>query len=203
MTTIKRTKVKAVREWRTFVSCKSFFKSAACLVLWNCFTKSVCVCVPTYLPILACLYKLTHMSIFLSGKYSPYTRNKGPKNPTICFCTSKHLARRWVSFPSQKRKWTLTTDIKFDFHSGLFWCSKTEKHRSRPVRLTGNMYFIIWKAMLMWTKMKSSPEALLEEISKNDVTDRLYNIKKIFLCVMCCSELLKYAFLVTYFRNFK
>ena len=75
-----------------------------------------CVCVPTYL----CLSVQTDK--FLSGKYSLYIRDKGPINPTTLVSFGMFL------FQAKKRVWPLATDIESGFHSGLFWCSPTEKH---------------------------------------------------------------------------
>ena len=99
---------------------------------WNCFTKSVCVrvcmsvctcvcvCVylATYLPNFVCPYKLTHVNN-LSGKYSLYTWDKGPKNPTISFCTSKLQFKGGFLFQAKKQVWQLTTDIESAFHSSF------------------------------------------------------------------------------------
>ena len=52
----------------------------------------------------------------------------------------------------------------------------------------------VWP-VLMQTKMKSSPEASLEEFSKNNTIKRLKAVKKIFLRIM--EQLLKYASLAT------
>jgi len=75
----------------------SFFKLPNEIVL-----RKACECVPTYLPIFVCPYKLTHVSSFLSGKYSLYTRDKGPINPTISYCTSKLWFEGGFLIPSQK-----------------------------------------------------------------------------------------------------
>ena len=50
-------------------------------------------------PIFVCPYKLTHMSNFLSGKYSLYTWNEGPINPTISFYTNKLWFKRGAGTP--------------------------------------------------------------------------------------------------------
>ena len=39
----------------------------------------------------------------------------------------------------------LFTDSETGFPSCVYCCFTTENHRSRPVRLTGNAYLIIWK----------------------------------------------------------
>jgi len=47
-----------------------------------------CVYLPIYLSLFVDLHKLTHMSNFSSGKFSLYTRDKGPINPTTSYCTT-------------------------------------------------------------------------------------------------------------------
>ena len=82
----------------------------------NCFKKSVCV----YLPIFVCSYRLTCVNNFLSGKYCLYTRDKGPINPIISYCTSKFRFKGGFLFQAKKQVWWLTTDIKSGFHCGFF-----------------------------------------------------------------------------------
>ena len=146
------------------------------LISWNCFTKSVCVYLPiylstypTYLPIFVCPYKLIHMSKFLSGKRSLYTWDKSPINPAISYCASKLRFEGGFLFQAKKRVWRLTTDIKSGFHSGLFWCSLNEKQQSKPVRLTGNAYLIVWKVGMTRTYVNENeeqPEGFAERIFK-------------------------------------
>ena len=59
------------------------FKPAMHLVYWNWFMKSVRVSVLIYLQycIIVCLYKLTRVSKFVSGKYKLYTWDISPKSP--------------------------------------------------------------------------------------------------------------------------
>ena len=60
------------------------------------------------------------------------------------------------------------------------------------VRFIGNVYHIIWKVGMACTKMKNSPEALLEEFSKNN------RVMKIFLCIVChLEQLFKCTSIVT------
>ena len=69
----------------------------------------------------------------------------------------------------------LSTDLKPDFPGGVFCYFTAEKHLSTPFRLPANVYLVVLKVGLTTyaNKMKSSPEALLQEFSKNNVLDRL------------------------------
>jgi len=67
--------------------------------------------------------------------------------------------RKNNSVPSTARN-TKTIELTRRGHKEIFWCSVTEKHQSRPVRLPQ-------------TKIKSSPEALLEELLMSKIIDRL------------------------------
>jgi len=79
-------------------------------------------------------------------------------------------------FELKNQVWQLATDFEFGFSSQLFWFYTTEKHQSGTVRLTGNAYLVIWKVGMTHTyvnKNESSPEALLQEFSKNNTIEKL------------------------------
>ena len=145
----------AITKSNDYINCSQspllVFKPGVRPFSWNCSTKSVCTYLSTYLY----LYKLTHVSHFLSGKYSLYARDKGPINPTISYHTSKLQFKGGFLFQAKKRVWQLITGIESGFHSGLFWCSLTEKQWSRPIRLTGNAYLVVWKVGVTRTYMNN------------------------------------------------
>ena len=139
-----------------------FFEFVLCVCV--CVCVRVCVCVCTYLP--------TYLPIYLSV----FVRTTACIQPTISFCTSKLWLEGGFHLKAKKQVWWLAKDIESGFHSGIFWHATTEKHCSRPVGLTRNHILSLEKRtwpVLMWTKIKSSLEALLEEFSKNHVPERL------------------------------
>jgi len=67
-----------------------------------------------------------------------------------------------------------------------FWCSTTEIHRDRPLRLEGDAYLIISKAGVTRTyakESKNSPRAVLEEFSKSNTNAQTINLLRKYFCM--------------------
>jgi len=85
---------------------------------------------------LACPYKLINVSNFSSGKYSLYTRDKGPINPTALFEGGFFSKLKSGCGDSPQTS-------SLDFIMGFSDVFQLKKQRIRPIRLTGNAYLVI------------------------------------------------------------
>jgi len=97
------------------------------------------------------------LTFFITTVWSLSTVKLGLIKPVFHLFTGKLLPEDWFLFWVENHAESLSTDFEPGFPSRVYCCLTTEKHQSRPVRLTGNAY-------LVWKVGQSNPGALLEEL---------------------------------------